>query len=112
MAIVNKTKIKTKLKVEDEVIVISGKSRKQRGKIIAIDKEKGRVWVQGVNQKKRFARPTQENPKGGEMQIEAPIHISNVMFYDSKAKKPTRIKHVINKEGKKVRVLSKSDREI
>ena len=104
--------MKTKLKIGDEVIVISGKSRGDRGKILAIDKKNGRVIAQGVNMKKRFARPTQENPKGGIMEAEAPLHISNVQYYDSKAKAGSRIKSSLNKAGKKVRVAVKSDKEI
>ncbi|RME93824.1 MAG: 50S ribosomal protein L24 [Candidatus Hydrogenedentota bacterium] len=106
------SKIKTKLKVDDEVIVISGKHKKARGKILAIDKKRGRVVVQGVNLRKFFVPPTQENPKGGVMEIERPIHISNVMFYDSKAKAPSRIKMGVDKNGKKVRIAVKSGKEI
>ena len=104
--------IKTKLKVGDEVIVISGKSQGQRGKILALDKKGGRIIAQGVNMKKRFARPSQENPKGGILEAEFPIHISNVMYYDSKSKSGTRIKMGINKAGKKIRMAVKGDREI
>ncbi len=107
-----KTKIKTRLKVDDEVVVISGKNRKARGKILALDKEKGRVVVQGVNLKKRFSRPTQENPKGGRVEIEAPIHISNVMYFDAKAKKGTRLKIGQDKNGKRVRLSVTSGKEI
>lgn len=105
-------KIKTRLRVDDEVVVISGKNRKARGKILAIDSKRGRVVVKGVNLRKFFSRPTQENPKGGIIEIERPIHISNVMYYDSKAKAPTRIKMGEGKNGEKVRIAVKSGREI
>lgn len=95
----------TRLKRDDEVIVISGKEKGKRGKIMFIDKNKGRVLVQGVNKIKRYQRPTQENPQGGEIEIESSLHISNVMIYDSKLKKGVRIGIQIGEDGKKKRVL-------
>ncbi|MDH5716336.1 MAG: 50S ribosomal protein L24 [Spirochaetia bacterium] len=108
----NTKKISTRIKVNDEVIVIAGKNRKQRGKVLAINKNSGRVIVQGVNLRKRFARPTQENPKGGIIEVEASLHISNIQYYDSKEKKGTKIKMNLDKSGKKVRVAALSGREI
>ena len=112
MAKAANTPIKTKLRVDDEVVVIAGKNKNQRGRIILVDRKKGRVIVQGVNKRKRFQRPTQENPKGGVIEVEAPLHISNVQYYDSKTKKPSRIKAGADKNGKKVRVSVKSDKEL
>jgi len=106
------TPVKTKLRIDDEVVVIAGKNRSQRGRIIAVDRKRGRVIVQGVNMRKRFQRPTQENPKGGVVEMEAPMHITNVQYYDSKSKKPSRIKAGVDKNGKKVRVLVKSGKEL
>lgn len=84
---------KVKLRKDDEVIVISGsrEDKGKKGKILSIDKKRDRVYVSGINKKKKFVRPTQENPQGGEIEIERPIHISNVMFYDSKLKKGVRL---------------------
>jgi len=112
MAVKSSKQIKTKLRVEDEVIVISGKSKNQRGKILVIDKTGGRVIVQGVNQKKRFVRPSQENPKGGVVEVEAPLQLSNVAYYDAKSKKGSRIKITVDKNGKKVRALTSSGKEL
>lgn len=112
MAKAIKTPIKTRLRVDDEVVVISGKSRNQRGRIITIDRKRGRVVVQGVNMRKHFQRPTQENTKGGVVEMESPIHISNVQYYDSKTKGPSRIKVETDKNGKKVRVSVKSGKEL
>lgn len=105
---------KTKLKIEDEVIVISGKSKGSKGKILAYNKKNGKIIVQGVNMKRRFQRPTQENPKGALIKVEAPLHISSVQFFDSKSKKPSRIKYTQDKNGNKnkVRVAVKSGKEI
>lgn len=105
---------KTKLKIDDEVIVISGKSKGSKGKILAYNKKNGKIIVQGVNMKRRFQRPTQENPRGGLIKVEAPLHISSVQFFDSKSKKPSRIKYTQDKNGNKnkVRVAVKSGKEI
>jgi len=96
---------KIKLKKDDEVIVISGnrEDKGKKGKILSIDKKRDRVYVSGINKKKKFVRPTQENPQGGEIEIERSIHISNVMLFDSKKKKGVRIGFEIVK-GKKERI--------
>ncbi len=104
---------KTKLKVNDEVIVIAGKHKGKRGKILFIDRLGDRVIVQGVNLRKKFIRPSQENPQGGMIEIESPIHISNVMYYDPKLKKGVRLGFKYE-DGKKIRVIrsNKQEREI
>ncbi|MCS6972030.1 MAG: 50S ribosomal protein L24 [Turneriella sp.] len=104
-------KTKTRLKVNDEVIVIAGKFKKARGKILRIDREKNRVVVQGVNLRKRFARPTQDNPKGGVIEVEMPIAISNVQYYDAKEKRGTRIAYGYDKNQKKIRLSVASGRK-
>ncbi len=111
---------KTKLKKDDEVFVIAGKEKGKKGKILAIDKRKDRVFVEGVNKRKRFVRPTQENPQGGSIEIESGIHISNVMFLDPKMdnkKKPEKkIKAVrigfVAKDGVTKRVTRPEGKEI
>ncbi|HMU84611.1 MAG TPA: 50S ribosomal protein L24, partial [Leptospiraceae bacterium] len=67
----------TKLRKDDEVIVIAGKQKGKRGKIMSLDKAKARIIVQGVNRVKRFQRPSQENPKGGTVELEQSMPISN-----------------------------------
>ncbi len=103
---------KMKLKKEDEVIVIAGSEKGKRGKIMFIDKNRDRVFVQGVNKIKRFQRPTQENPQGGEVEVEASIHLSNVMFYDSKKKKGVRLGVTVGKDGNKARVSRPDGKEV
>lgn len=78
---------KFRFKKNDEVICIAGKEKGKKGKVLSIDKKRDRVIVEGLNKRKRFMRPTQENPQGGVIEVEAAIHISNVMFYDSKKKR-------------------------
>lgn len=102
---------KTNLKKNDEVICIAGKEKGKRGKILSIDKVKDRVVVEGLNKRKRFMRPSQENPQGGVIELEASMHISNVMLYDSKKKKGIRV-GFSEVKGKKVRVGRPDGKEI
>ena len=81
----------------------SGKEKGKRGKILHIDRSNDRVYVEGVNKIKRFMRPTQENPQGGVVEIEAPMHLSNVLFYDSKKKKGVKLGKKVE-DGKNVRI--------
>lgn len=107
--IIAKKHKKQKLKKGDEIIVISGSQKGKKGKVLFLDPVRDRVVVQGVNMKKRFQRPSQEAPQGGVMEVEYPLHISNVMFYDSKKKKGVRLGYSLE-SGKKVRV-SRPDRK-
>lgn len=102
---------RTALKIKDEVIVIAGKEKGKRGKILFIDRLRERVYVEGINKIKKFMRPTQENPKGGTVEVESALHISNVMYYDAKSKKGVRVGFEV-KGGKKVRVTRPGGKEI
>jgi large subunit ribosomal protein L24 len=95
----------------DQVKVIAGKDRGRIGKVLRVLPEKGQVLVEGVNLIYRHSRPTQRNPKGGIIEKEGPIHISNVMYYSSDG--PTRIGYrMIQDKGKrgkkKVRISVKT----
>jgi len=100
-----------KIKKNDSVIVVTGKDRGRRGKVLFIDSKKGRVLVEGVNKKKKFVRPNQENPKGGVINLEYPISISNVMIFCEKCKKGVRVAFNI-KDDKKTRACSHCKKEI
>lgn len=102
-----KKKIKTKLKLNDIVMVIAGKDRGKKGKILSIDLLKGRLVVEGINKLQKTVKKTQENQTGGFVSQELPIHISNVMFFDSGADK--RVRLGIKREGKKVERYSRLD---
>lgn len=95
-----------KLKVNDEVVVLSGKDKGKVGKIKKINFKTLRVVIDGVNVFKKSLKPTQENPNGGFQDIEKPIHISNVNLYSTKLKKPSKVKIVVD-GNKKVRKLAK-----
>jgi large subunit ribosomal protein L24 len=94
----------------DEVIVISGKDRGKRGKVLRAEPKKERVFVEGLNIVKRHQRPTQTaagQQAGGVIEREGPIHVSNVMLIDPKDGKPTRIGIEIE-DGKRLRVSKRS----
>ena len=92
------------------VKVISGNHKGQEGKILNGFPGQSRVIIEGVNFRKRASRPTQENPSGGFVEREAPIHISNVMIINNG--KPTRIGYKVLEDGSKIRVSKKTNEEI
>lgn len=94
----------------DEVIVISGKDKGKIGKVLKALPTEQRVIVEGVAVAKRHTKPSQSNPQGGIIEKAMPIHVSNVMAYDAKNKKGSRLGHkIVN--GKKVRILRSSGQE-
>ena len=95
-------------KTGDKVIVIAGKDKGKEGKILKIFKTNNKVVVEGVNMVKKHQKP-QGDQTGSIIEIENPIHISNIMMIDPKTKKPTRIGHTTDKNGKKVRIARKSN---
>ncbi len=98
---------KIKLKKGDEVIVISGSCRGQKAPIDRVDYKKDRVYLAGVNIRKKHQKPNMQYPEGGIIDKVMPIHISNVMLLDPKTKKPTRIGYKIE-DGRKTRIAKKS----
>jgi len=95
------------VKKGDKVQIISGKDKGKQGVILESYPKKERVLVEGVNIVKKHAKPSQINPQGGITDIEAPIHVSNVMPLDPKTKEPTRVGYTTI-DGKKVRIAKKS----
>ncbi|RDW21840.1 50S ribosomal protein L24 [Oceanobacillus arenosus] len=95
------------VKKGDKVKVLSGKDRGKTGTILEAYPKKDRVLVEGVNMVKKHAKPSQDNPQGGILDIEAPIHVSNVMPIDPKSGEPTRVGYEV-RDGKKVRIAKKS----
>ncbi|UCE58838.1 MAG: 50S ribosomal protein L24 [Phycisphaerales bacterium] len=90
------------IRKNDMVVVISGDHKGARGKVLRIDPKRLQIVVEGVNMVYRHVRPTRRNPQGGRVQKEAPIHLSNVLPYDSGAGKGTRIRFEVerNEAGK------------
>jgi large subunit ribosomal protein L24 len=92
----------------DTVVVIAGKERGKRGKVLRVIPEKGRVIVERVNMIKKHQRPTQKLRQGGIIEREGSLHISNVMLLDPRNDKPTRVGVRALSDGKKVRLARKS----
>lgn len=103
---------KMHIKKEDTVIVISGKDKGKKGRVIAAFPKDHRVLVEGVNMVKKHAKPSLQNQQGGILNQEAPIHASNVMIVDPKTGEPTRVGFKVLDNGKKVRVAKKSGQQI
>lgn len=97
------TKPKVHVRKGDTVLVIAGKGAGKKGKVLAVQPDKSRVIVEGVNKVKRHSRATRTNPQGGIMEQEAPMHSSNVMLVCNKCNKPTRVGKQFLGDGKKVR---------
>ena len=101
---------KLHIKVGDTVKVISGESNGQEGKVLSIDKKKMRAKVEGVNLVKKHQKPSAQDPQGGIVEMEAGLHVSNLMVVHNG--QATRIGRKDNKEGKLVRYSKKSGEEI
>ncbi len=106
-----------KIRRDDQVTVISGKDRGKTGRVLRVDREKERVYVEGLNIIKRHERPRQvrdvqrAESVGGVIEREGPIHVSNVALIDPKDNKPTRV-GVVREGGKRFRVARRSDTRI
>jgi len=103
---------KLHIKKGDNVIVISGESKGQKGKVLEVLSEKQRAIVEGVNMVSKHTKPNADNPQGGIVKQEAAIHISNLLNVDPSTGKATRIGRKVNDAGKKVRYSKKSGEEI
>jgi len=103
-----------KLRTDDTVVVISGKDKGKTGRILRVDREKDKVFVEGLNVVKRHQRatPGQPNAAAGVIEKEGPIHVSNVALLDPKDNKPTRIALRRTEQGKRMRVTKRSGTEL
>jgi large subunit ribosomal protein L24 len=103
---------KIRVKKGDMVMIRSGKFKGKTGKVLATHPRLNKVTVEGINIVKRHRKPTQARPQGGIEEITKPIWVSKVGLLDTAAKKPSRIGYKVGNEGKKVRVLKSSGKEI
>mgnify|MGYP001484217625 FL=1 len=99
------------VKKGDKVQVITGKDKGKQGVILKVLPKQNRVIVEGVNIIKKHAKPSQANPQGGIIEMEAPIHASNVMPLDPETKEPTRVGYRFE-NGKKIRYAKKSGKPL
>ncbi len=101
--------VKLHVKKGDNVIVIAGNHKGEQGTIIEVRVSEQRVILEGINMVKKHIKPSANNPEGGIIEMEAPIHISNVSHVDVKSGKATRIgRKKDEKTGKLVRYSKKS----
>ena len=99
-----------KIKKNDEVKVIAGKDKGKTGRVLKVDRVNGRAVIEGINMVKKTMRKKKQNDKGGIAEVEAPVHISNVMLM-GKSGKPSRVGYRFEGKGenrKKVRFVKKS----
>lgn len=99
------------IKTGDKVRVIAGKDKGKEGTVSKVLAAKNRVIVKGVNMIKKHQKASQTNPQGGILDVEAPIHASNVMLIDPSNNEPTRL-GVRIEDGHKVRFAKKSGETI
>ena len=103
-----------RIRTDDEVIVIGGKDRGKRGKVLRVEPAKDRVYVEGLNMMKRHQRPRQTasgQVAGGVIEREGPIHVSNVMLIDPSDGKRTRVRIDVV-DGKRLRVAKRSGQRL
>ncbi|MEM9341340.1 MAG: 50S ribosomal protein L24 [Bacteroidota bacterium] len=97
--------MKLKIKTGDTVTVIAGDHKGSEGKVMQVDREKNKAIVEGVNVVKKHEKPSAQNPQGGIVEKEAPIHISNLSLMENG--EAVRVGYAM-KDGKKVRVSKKT----
>jgi large subunit ribosomal protein L24 len=101
-----------RIKKEDTVVVISGKDKGKRGRVLIVDTDKKRVLVENVNMIKKHMKPSEQNKQGGIVDKESMLHVSNVMLVCPKCDKPTRIANSILEDGRKLRACRKCEEVI
>lgn len=101
-----------RIRKDDRVQVITGKDKGKTGQVIRIFSKTQRAIVEGINFVKKAKRRTRQDQQGGLVELEAPIHISNIMLIDKKANKPTRFGISILKDGSRVRISKRSQEAI
>lgn len=100
---------RVRLRRDDQVVVIAGKERGKTGRILRIDVERQRVVVEGLNLVKKTMRPTQQRKQGGISEIEAPIHLSNVMLTSAEGR--SRIRYAVGADSKR-RIIARTGQEL
>jgi large subunit ribosomal protein L24 len=99
------------IRINDIVQVIAGDDKGKRGKVLSVDREAGRVTVQGVNLVYRHMKPSRANPQGGRLSKEMPLAAANVQLIDPSTGNPTRIS-IKREDGQRKRISKKSGKEI
>jgi large subunit ribosomal protein L24 len=106
-------KKRSKIKKNDQVVIIAGRDKGKRGRVLEVAPTTGKIKVEGVGMIKRHQRANpQSNRGGGIIEKEALINISNVQLIDPQSGKPTRIKYQIEADGSKIRVAAASGQSL
>lgn len=103
---------KLHIKKGDTVFVNTGEYKGQQGRVLEVSRRTNKAIVEGVNMVSKHTKPNSENPQGGIIKKEAPIHLSNLMLVDPSTGDPTRIGRKYDKENKLYRYSKKSGEEI
>jgi large subunit ribosomal protein L24 len=103
---------KSRIRKGDTVVVISGRERGKTGKVLSVDLGVGKVIVEKLNIIKRHTKPNQKAKQGGILEREAPLQISNVMFFCPVTQKPTRVGVRTVEDGRRVRFSKKSNETV
>ncbi|MCE2612923.1 50S ribosomal protein L24 [Flavobacteriaceae bacterium D16] len=103
--------MKLRIKTGDTVRVLAGDHKGSEGKVVSVDREKNKAVVEGINMVSKHEKPSAQNPQGGIVKKEAPIHVSNLSLIDSKSGETTRVGFDV-RDGKKVRFSKKSNEVI
>lgn len=99
---------KVRIRKGDTVVVIAGRDRGKSGKVLSVDRSKGKLVIEKINMIKRHTKPNQKVKQGGILEREAPLAISNVMYLCPVTQKPTRLGVRVQADGKRVRFSKKS----
>ncbi|MHC4400317.1 MAG: 50S ribosomal protein L24 [Planctomycetota bacterium] len=97
-----------RIRVDDTVVVIRGDDRGSQGKVLSVDRQKGKLVVEGVNLVYKHVRRSQRNPQGGRLRVEMPIDVSNVALICPETGQPTRVGVRYADDGSKERYSKKS----
>ena len=104
------SRLQTPVRKNDNVVIVTGKDRGKRGRVLQVFPARNRLVVEGANMVKRHTRPNpQRNIKGGIVEKEGSLHASNVQIVCPECGAPTRIGHQLLGDGRKVRVCRKCD---
>jgi large subunit ribosomal protein L24 len=110
---VNKGTKRAKIKKGDQVVVIAGRDKNKRGRVLEVLPSEGKVKVEGANIVKKHQKANQANNRGGGIiDKEAYLDISNVQLIDPQSGNPTRVKYKIEGDGSKIRLASKSGQSV
>lgn len=96
-----------RIRVNDEVVVLSGNDRGERGKVLSVQNAEGTIVVEGVNRVYKHVRRSQRNPQGGRLSKELPLPVAKVMLVCTKCGKPTRVGLRFRDDGAKERYCKK-----